>query len=95
MQLVIAILAGKKYNVNKISEGMIQLAIRDFISATIRASKAGYDGVELHLAHGYFLSEMVSPHTNKRKDRWGGTTENRVRIVKEIMMGIRKELPDY
>ncbi|MDO5292732.1 MAG: NADH:flavin oxidoreductase [bacterium] len=88
-------IAGKAFNVNKISEETIVRVIDDFTFATIRAKNAGFDGVELHLAHGYFLSEMLSPHTNKRKDKWGGTTENRVRIVKEIMKKIRKELPDY
>ena len=87
--------AGKRFLVNKISEETIQKVIEDFTAATVRAYKAGYDAVELHLAHGYFLSEMVSPHTNKRKDKWGGTTDNRMRIVKEIMMRIRKELPNY
>ncbi|MDO4650240.1 MAG: NADH:flavin oxidoreductase, partial [Eubacteriales bacterium] len=87
--------AGKSFQVGKISESTIERVADDFVKAVIRAYKAGYDGVELHLAHGYFLSEMVSPHTNKRKDRWGGSTENRMRIVKLIMDKVRKELPDY
>lgn len=87
--------AGKKFNVNKISENTIERVKNDFVKATVRAKKAGYDGVELHLAHGYFLSEMLSAHTNKRKDKWGGGIDKRVRIVEEIMDDIRKELPDY
>ena len=80
---------------NRISEDTINRVINDFVRAACRAYKAGFDGVELHLAHGYFLSEMLSAHTNKRKDQWGGTTENRMRIVKEIICKIRKELPEF
>ena len=87
--------AGKAFHVNRISEETIQLVINDFANAAIRVQKAGFDGVELHLAHGYFLSEMLSPHTNKRRDQWGGSTENRVRIVIEILQKIRSELPDF
>lgn len=86
---------GKAFNVNKISEDTIEHIIDDFTDAVIRAKKIGYDGVELHLAHGYFLSEMLSGHTNRRKDQWGGSALKRTRIVKEIMAGIRKALPDY
>ncbi|URZ05679.1 NADH:flavin oxidoreductase [Clostridium felsineum] len=88
-------IAGKEFNVNKISEETIERVINDFACAAIRAEKAGFDGVEIHLAHGYFLSEILSPHTNKRKDKWGGSTEKRVRIVKEILMKIRFKLPNY
>ncbi|MDO5516243.1 MAG: NADH:flavin oxidoreductase [Clostridium sp.] len=87
--------AGKSFNVNKISEDTINRVVKDFADAAKRAYNAGFDGVELHLAHGYFLSEMLSGHTNRRKDKWGGSTENRVRIVTDIMKEIRKELPDY
>lgn len=87
--------AGKSFNVNRISEETIKRVIKDFVDASIRAEKAGFDAVELHLAHGYFLSEMLSGHTNKRKDQWGGSTENRAKIVQDIMNGIRKQLPHY
>jgi 2,4-dienoyl-CoA reductase-like NADH-dependent reductase (Old Yellow Enzyme family) len=86
---------GKAFKVNKVSEDTMEQIINDFIDAVIRAKKIGYDGVELHLAHGYFLSEMLSGHTNRRKDKWGGSIQNRTQIVKEIMEGIRKTLPDY
>lgn len=87
--------AGKTFQIGKISESTIERVADDFAKAVTRAYKAGYDGVELHLAHGYFLSEMVSLHTNKRKDKWGGSTKNRMRIVKLIMDKVRMELPDY
>jgi 2,4-dienoyl-CoA reductase-like NADH-dependent reductase (Old Yellow Enzyme family) len=51
--------------------------------------------VQLHLAHGYLLAQFLSGYTNRRRDRWGGTLENRFRIVSEVMDGIRRRLGDY
>lgn len=55
-----------------------------FIDAAVRAKKANYDAIELHVAHGYFLCEFLSPLTNKREDIYGGTLENRCRLILEI-----------
>ncbi|MHB8054107.1 MAG: NADH:flavin oxidoreductase [Candidatus Aminicenantales bacterium] len=66
--------------------------IRDFVLAAARAREAGFDGVQLHVAHGYLLSGFLSPHTNRRTDEWGGPLENRVRIIVEILRGIRGRL---
>lgn len=63
----------------------------DFIAAARRAERAGFDGVEVHGAHGYILSQFLSPEFNRREDRYGGTLENRARIVFEIIDGIRAE----
>jgi 2,4-dienoyl-CoA reductase-like NADH-dependent reductase (Old Yellow Enzyme family) len=63
----------------------------DFIAAAKRAEKAGFDGVEIHGAHGYILAQFLSPEVNKRTDRYGGSLENRARIVFEIIDGIRAE----
>ncbi|HEY5467331.1 MAG TPA: NADH:flavin oxidoreductase, partial [Clostridia bacterium] len=60
-----------------------------FIQAAIRAADAGFDGVELHAAHGYLLSQMASSVANQRTDRYGGSPENRVRLATEIIHGIR------
>ncbi len=69
-------------------------AIRDkFVAAAVFAEKAGFDGVEVHAAHGYLLSQFLSPYTNHRNDEYGGTTENRVRLVFEIISSIKKYLP--
>jgi 2,4-dienoyl-CoA reductase-like NADH-dependent reductase (Old Yellow Enzyme family) len=63
--------------------------INDFVQAARRAKEAGFDGVQIHGAHGYLLSSFLSPHTNRRTDEWGGSVENRSRIVVEIVRGIR------
>ncbi len=68
----------------------------DFIAAAKRAERAGFDGVELHGAHGYILLEFISPKLNRREDRYGGSLENRARILFEIIDGIRAQCrPDF
>ena len=67
----------------------------DFAEAALRAKKAGFDGVQLHCAHGYLLHEFLSPHTNKRRDKWGGSTENRFRIIDEIMRRTREKVGSF
>ena len=62
----------------------------DFLLAAERAEQAGFDGVELHGAHGYILSQFLSATVNQRSDRYGGSLENRSRIIFEIIDGIRK-----
>ncbi|ETN78939.1 oxidoreductase, FAD/FMN-binding protein [Necator americanus] len=64
-----------------------------FVYAAKLAYETGFDGVQLHAAHGYLLSQFLSPSANKRKDRYGGSLENRVRIIIEIFDAIRKEIP--
>lgn len=61
----------------------------DFVTAAERAEKAGFDGVEIHGAHGYILSQFLSPVINRRKDRYGGSLENRARIIFEIIEAVR------
>lgn len=61
----------------------------DFIAAAKRAERAGFDGVEVHGAHGYILLQFISPEINKREDRYGGSLENRARLLHEIIDGIR------
>ncbi len=70
--------------------------VDQFGDAALRCKKAGIDGVELHCAHGYLLQQFLSPYTNKREDEYGGSFENRIRIVLEIIEDIRKKCgPDY
>ncbi len=65
--------------------------IDDFVNAAVRAEKAGFDGVQLHGGHGYLLHDFLSPYGNRRKDEWGGTLENRCRIVEFIIKGIKEK----
>ncbi|RCN39959.1 oxidoreductase, FAD/FMN-binding protein [Ancylostoma caninum] len=63
-----------------------------FVYAARFAYEQGFDGIELHAAHGYLLSQFMSPVTNKRTDQYGGSAENRMRIIQEIYEAIRKEI---
>ncbi|WP_105533318.1 bifunctional salicylyl-CoA 5-hydroxylase/oxidoreductase [Solimicrobium silvestre] len=65
----------------------------DFVMATIAADKAGFDWLELHCAHGYFLSSFISPLTNHRTDAYGGSLENRCRYPLEVFAAIREVWP--
>ena len=69
--------------------------VNDFIDGAVRMQKAGVDGVVLHAAHGYLLCEFISTYTNHRTDEYGGSIENRVRIIKEIIDGIREKCGNY
>ena len=73
----------------------IRELIDSFVQAVKRAKQAGFDGVQFHCGHGYLLNEFLSPYTNKRKDRWGGTTENRFRIMAEIIDEARNLVGKY
>ncbi|KHL97044.1 NADH:flavin oxidoreductase [Paenibacillus sp. IHB B 3415] len=66
--------------------------ISDFGDTALRAKKAGFDGIELHAGHGYLLAEFLSPYANKRSDEYGGSFENRIRIIREIMTDIRSKV---
>lgn len=67
----------------------------DFLNAAKRVKEMGYDGVELHSAHGYLFNQFYSPITNKRTDEYGGSVENRLRFLCETISLIKEELPDY
>jgi 2,4-dienoyl-CoA reductase-like NADH-dependent reductase (Old Yellow Enzyme family) len=62
----------------------------DFIAAGVRCEKAGFQGVEIHGAHGYILAQFLSPEVNQRTDRYGGSLQNRARLIHEIIDGIRE-----
>ncbi len=64
--------------------------VSDFASAAARVKSAGFDGVEIHSAHGYLLSQFFSPLTNLRNDEYGGSVQNRIRIHLEIVSAVRK-----
>ena len=67
----------------------IQDIIECFGRAAARARAAGFDAVQIHCAHGYLLSQFISPHTNKRTDEWGGSEDNRARMLLEVYKAIR------
>ncbi len=62
----------------------------DFVNAAVRAKKCGYDGVEIHGAHGYILTQFLSPEINKRTDQYGGSLLNRSRLLFEIVEAVRE-----
>ena len=78
-----------------LSENEINEIIENFVLAVERAKKAEFDGVQLHAAHGYLLSSFLSPHMNKRKDKWGANTENRFRIIGEILRKARARVGEF
>lgn len=73
----------------ELSVNEIKKIICQFIEGAVRVKKAGCDGVELHAAHGYLIQQFLSPNTNKRTDQYGGSLENRMRFLLEIIDGIR------
>ncbi|MDI6791684.1 MAG: NADH:flavin oxidoreductase [bacterium] len=80
----------------EMTEEDIDTIIEGFARAARRVKESGYDGVEIHGAHGYLLSTFLSRHSNRRKDRWGGSIENRFRIVGETLRIVREAVgKDY
>ncbi|MBZ9671095.1 NADH:flavin oxidoreductase/NADH oxidase [Mesorhizobium sp. B2-1-8] len=73
-------------------EEVLQL-IERFAEAARRAERAGFDFIELHAAHGYLIFQFLSPLSNQRTDRWGGSLENRMRLVVEIARAVKKAVP--
>ncbi|KAJ4050825.1 NADH-dependent flavin oxidoreductase [Fusarium oxysporum] len=67
----------------------------DFVSGVRRAVEAGFDVIDFHFAHGYLVSSFLSPATNKRTDKYGGSFENRARLALEIVEGARAVMPDH
>ncbi len=78
----------------QMEEDEIYRVIDGFKKAALRAMEAGFDGSQLHAAHGYLLNQFISPYTNRRTDKWGGSTENRIRILLEILKSIKKDSGD-
>jgi len=70
------------------TEDDIEAVIQGFKQAAIRVKKIGYDGVQIHAAHGYLISQFLSEKTNKRADNWGGDLENRSRLLNQVYLEI-------
>jgi len=83
-------------SVKVLTHADIQQAIQQFAQAAERARAAGFDGVEIHGGHGYLLSSFFSPATNKRSDEYGGSLENRARLMLEVVRATRRAVgPDF
>lgn len=78
----------------ELSREQIEVLIEKFADAATRAKLAGFDGIELHGAHGYLINQFMSPWTNKRVDQWGGTFERRMRFPLEIIRRCRQRVGD-
>lgn len=68
--------------------------VEDFKLATIRSIKAGFEVIEIHAAHGYLLNEFMSPLSNQRNDEYGGSFENRIRVLVEVVNELRIVMPE-
>ena len=77
-----------------LQEEEIEAIIQMFVEGARRTREAGFDGVELHGAHGYLLTQFFSPHCNRRTDQWGGSLVNRARFPVEVVRRIRREVGD-
>lgn len=80
----------KPIKVHELSTDEVRIIINKFVEAALRAQKAGFDGVEIHGAHGYLLAQFLSKGVNKRVDCYGGNITNRARIVCEIIQAVKK-----
>lgn len=76
----------------ELTHTQIEDIIKRFVESARLVTKAGFTGVQVHSAHGYLLSQFLSPLTNQRSDEWGGTSEKRRRILIEIVRAVRAEL---
>ncbi len=81
-------------NYRSLEEDEIRQIIENFGDAARRSREAGFDAVQVHGAHGFLLSQFLSPYTNHREDDWGGTLENRLRFHHELYDDIRKKVGD-
>ena len=85
-----------EFKARAITGAEVEQLTEDFIAAAVRADRAGFDGVEFHGAHGYMLCQFLSPETNQRTDRWGGSLENRSRLIRDVLAGARASCrPDF
>jgi len=77
----------------RMTEDDLATVIEEFGAAAAGAVSAGFDAVELHLGHGYLLSQFISPATNRRSDRWGGSLDNRMRLPLAVVERVRAAVP--
>lgn len=80
----------EEFGARAMTTAEVEQAIEAFVAAAERAERAGFDGVELHGAHGYLLCQFLSSEINRREDRFGGSLENRARPLFDVIAGIRE-----
>ncbi|NDK39669.1 NADH:flavin oxidoreductase/NADH oxidase [Pseudoxanthomonas gei] len=78
----------------ELDEPGIAKVVADFRAAGLRALESGFELIELHAAHGYLLHQFLSPLSNRRSDRWGGSFENRTRLLRGVLSALREVWPD-
>ena len=81
----------KEFSARELTTDEVKVLRDDFIAGAVRSEKAGFDGVELHGAHGYILCQFLSDEVNLRDDEYGGDLQGRARLLNEIIDGIRSE----
>jgi 2,4-dienoyl-CoA reductase-like NADH-dependent reductase (Old Yellow Enzyme family) len=82
-------------NTRQITLNDIEILLSCFTDAAVRAIRAGFDGVELHGAHGFLLNQFTSPLTNQRTDAYGGTLEKRIRFPLELVEQVKQRIGDH
>lgn len=86
---------GPSAKTGEMTEEEIREAIHAYGAAARRAAEAGADGIQLHGAHGYLINQFLSPFYNHRADIWGGSNENRFRLLQEIIKEVKKNITTY
>lgn len=85
-----------KFDYKVMSSQDIEHMVQMFTSGAVRAREAGCDGVEIHAGHGYIISSFISPYSNQRSDEYGGSVENRARLLTDILRSVRRAVgPDF
>lgn len=93
---VLAPWADADRGVEKLSTSDVRRVIDDFVQAAVRAQRTGFDGIQVHGAHGYVLCQFLDARKNHRTDEFGGSSENRSRALREVLSGIREATgPDF
>jgi 2,4-dienoyl-CoA reductase-like NADH-dependent reductase (Old Yellow Enzyme family) len=90
--LAVSEMPGVKRSHREMSDEDIEGIIDDFAAAAVRGREAGFDAIQLHGAHGYLMSQFISPLYNQRTDRWGGSPENRRRFHTEVVRRVRQAI---
>ena len=86
---------GKGPRYHELSIAEIQKEVQHFVEAAKRAKASNFDAIEIHAGHGYLISSFLSPAVNKRTDEYGGSPENRARLLVEIISEIKKQIEDF